>query len=118
MTAQEYLATLTNKSAWVFTKQDASFEEAVKATKLFADICYDPDVNVEQYFADHHQEYGIRTDRHRVLVIAQLYGLITKTPFYTRGNHYNKERPTEVFDLIKDEQVGSELYNKIKTEQI
>ena len=118
MTAQEYLATLTNKSAWVFTKQDASFEEAVKATKLFADICYDPDVNVEQYFADHHQEYGIRTDRHRVLVIAQLYGLITKTPFYTRGNHYNKERPTEIFDLIKDEQVGSELYNKIKTEQI
>ena len=101
MTAQEYLATLTNKSAWVFTKQDASFEEAVKATKLFADICYDPDVNVEQYFADHHQEYGIRTDRHRVLVIAQLYGLITKTPFYTRGNHYNKERPTEIFDLIK-----------------
>ena len=118
MTAQEYLATLTNKSAWVFTKQDASFEEAVKATKLFADICYDPDVNVEQYFADHHQEYGIRTDRHRVLVIAQLYGLITKTPFYTRGNHYNKERPTEIFDLIKNEQVGSELYNKIKTEQI
>lgn len=118
MTAQEYLKTLTNKSAWVFTKQDASFEEAVKAAKLFADICYDPNINVEQYFANHHQEYGIRTDRHRVLVIAQLYGLITKTPFYTRGNHYNKERPTEIFDLIKDEQVGSELYNKIKTEQI
>ena len=118
MTAQEYLATLTNNSAWVFTKQDASFEEAVKATKLFASACYDPDVNIEQYFTEHHQEYGIRTDRHRVLVIAQLYGLITKTPFYTRGNHYNKERPTEIFDLIKDEPVGSELYNKIKTEQI
>lgn len=118
MNAQEYLATLTNKSAWVFTKQDASFEEAVKATKLFADVCYNPGINIEQYFAKHHQEYGIRTDRHRVLVIAQLYGLITKTPFYTRGNHYNKERPTEIFDLIKNEQVGSELYNKIKTEQI
>lgn len=118
MTAQEYLTTLTNKSAWVFTKQDVSFEEAVKATKLFADVCYNPDVNIEQYFADHHQEYDIRTDRHRVLVIAQLYGLITKTPFYVRGNRYDKERPTEIFDLIKNEQVGSELYNKIKTEQI
>lgn len=118
MTAQEYLATLTNKSAWVFTKQDASFEEAVKAAKLFASVCYDPDVNIEQYFTEHHKDFGIRTDRHRVLVIAQLYGLITKTPFYTRGNHYNKERPTEIFDLIKDKPVGSESYNKIKTEQI
>ncbi len=118
MTAQEYLATLTTKSAWVFTKQDTSFEEAVNATRLFADVCYNPDINIEDYFTAHHNEYGIRTDRHRILVIAQLYGLITKTPFYTRGSHYSKERPTEIFDLIKNEPVGSELYNKIKTEQI
>lgn len=118
MTAQEYLATLTNKSVWVFTKQAVSFEQAVKATKLFADVCYNPDINIERYFAEHHEEYGIQTKNHRTLVIPQLYGLITKTPFYGKGNHYNKERPTEIFDLIKNEPVGSELYNKIKTEQI
>lgn len=118
MTANEYLATLTDKSAWVFTKQDTSFEESFKATKLFASICYTPDINIEQYFATHHAEFEINTDRHRILVIPQLYGLITKTPFYSRGSQYNKERPTEIFDLIKNEEIGSNLYNKIKTEQI
>lgn len=118
MTANEYLATLTDKSAWVFTKQDTSFEESFKATKLFATVCYTPDINIEQYFATHHNEYDINTDRHRMLVIPQLYGLITKTPFYGRGSQYNKERPTEIFDLIKNEEIGSKLYNKIKTEQI
>lgn len=118
MTDKEYLNQLTDKSAWVFTKQDTSFDETFKATKLFADVCGNSDINVEEYFAKHHEEYGINTDRHRVLVIPQMFGLITKTPFYTRGIQYNKERPTEIFDLIKNEQIGSNLYNTIKTEQL
>lgn len=120
MTANEYLATLTDKSAWVFTKQDTRFDESFKAAKLLAYICDRPDedINVEQFFRDNHEDYGINTANHRMLVIPQLVGLITKTPFYKRGIQYKKERPTEVFDLIKDEEIGSTLYNKIKTEQI
>lgn len=109
---------LTEHSAWVFTKQDTRFDEAFKATKLFADVCENPNINVEQYFLEHHQDYGIETDRHRMLVIAQQFGLITKTPFYTRGVQYHKERPTEIFDLIAREPIGSSLYNQIKTEQL
>lgn len=118
MNANEYLASLTDKSAWVFTKQETNFEESFRATKLFSDICEKPNINIEKYFAEHHEQYGIRTDRHRILVIPQLFGLITKTPFYAKGIQYNKERPTEIFDLIKNENENSRLYNIIKTEQI
>lgn len=119
MTANEYLATLTEKSAWVFTKQDTSFDESVKAARLLEFVCNSQeDINIEEYFAKYHKDYGINTHRHRMLVIAQLFGLITKTPFYTKGIHYKKERPTEIFDLIKDKSINSPLYNQIKTEQM
>lgn len=118
MTSDEYLQTLTDRSAWVFTKQDTRFDEAFKGTKLFATVCEQEDVNVEEYFTQHHAEYGIETDRHRMLVIPQQFGLITKTPFYTKGVQYHEERPTEIFDLIANETIGSPLYNKIKTEQL
>ena len=109
---------LKNRSVWVFTKQDTNFDEAIKATRLFASICEDESINIEKYFTEHHEEYGINTDRHRILVIPQLFGLMTKTPFYVRGGQYSKERPTEIFDKIKDLQSVDYLYNIIKTEQI
>ena len=109
---------LQNRSVWVFTKQDTNFDEAIKATRLFANICEDESINIENYFTKHHEEYGINTDRHRILVIPQLFGLMTKTPFYVRGGQYSKERPTEIFDKIKNLQSSDYLYNTIKTEQI
>jgi len=116
--SNEFLDRLHDKSVWAFTKQDTNFEQAVNATCLFADICERDDVNIESYFAEHSAEYGVNTDRHRMLVIAQLFGLITKTPFYGRSGQYTNERPTEMFDMIKDLEVGSKQYNRIKTEQL
>ncbi|MCL2015918.1 MAG: hypothetical protein FWG68_06675, partial [Defluviitaleaceae bacterium] len=63
------------------TKQDTNFEQAVNATRLFADVL-GKNINLEKYFAENHANYGITTDRHRMLIIPQLFGLITKTPFY------------------------------------
>ena len=118
MTAEEYVNQLNENSVWVFTKQTTNFEDAILSSKLFADICYDNSINVERYFTEHHLDYGIETDRHRALVIAQLFGLITKTPFYGRGGHYTNERPTEIYDKIKQFDHNSQEYNVIKTEQI
>ncbi|MDR2408379.1 MAG: HNH endonuclease [Bacteroidales bacterium] len=109
---------LDNRSVWVFTKQDTNFDEAIKATRLFASICEDETINIENYFTEHHAEFGINTDRHRILIIPQLFGLMTKTPFYERGGQYSKERPTEIFDKIKGLNSNDYLYNTIKTEQI
>lgn len=124
---EKYLKALNDKSVWVFTKQETNFDTSVLATKLFNEI---PDIektNVEQYFSEHHNDYEIETDRHRMMVIPQLFGLITKTPFYQRGVQYNKERPTAVFDEFNKllvEQNGEQTisdtkkYNELKTEQI
>ncbi|MDR1940341.1 MAG: HNH endonuclease [Clostridiales bacterium] len=116
----QFLDKLNDKSVWAFTKQTTDFEMAVKGTKLFADYCTaeTPAINIEDYFTKHYAEYGIDTDRHRMLVIPQLFGLITKTPFYGRGSQYNKERPTEMFDLLNICEIGDKEYNKLKTEQI
>lgn len=125
--AEKYLKNLTEKSAWVFTKQETDFDTSVLATKLFSDIPNIDETNVEQYFSEHHNEYEIDTDRHRMMVIPQLFGLITKTPFYQRGVQYSKERPTAVFDefrkLIEEKDdfqtiTNQTKYNELKTEQI
>lgn len=125
--AEEYLRTLNDKSAWVFTKQETDFDVSVLATKLFAEIPNIEETNVEQYFSEHHSDYEIETDRHRMMVIPQLFGLITKTPFYQRGVQYSKERPTAVFDEFNKLYVdkdGAQIianqnrYNELKTEQI
>lgn len=125
--AKKYLQSLNEKSVWVFTKQVTDFDISFLATKLFYEM--PKNKNVEKYFKEHHIDYDIETDRHRALVIPQLFGLITKTPFYQRGGQYNKEKVTETFDLIKNNFINfknepfaiiknSEIYNQIKTEQI
>lgn len=118
MMVNNKLNNLTDNSVWLFTKQDTNFDESFKATKLFSEIDNRENVNIENYFTVNHEKYGINTDRHRMLVIAQLYGLITKTPFYVRGGNYSKEAPTEVFDLYKNLEIGSKEYNTFKTEQL
>lgn len=117
-TINHKLQSLDEKSVWIFTKQETDFDESVKATKLFAEIPDRNNINVEQYFTDNHTKYGISTNRHRILVIPQMFGLITKTPFYAKGVFYNEENPTEVFDEIKNYEIGSQNYNILKTEQL
>lgn len=121
ISAEEYLRTLNEKSVWVFTKQQVSkFDEIIKVTNFFENIPDRENTNIEQYFTEHHAEYGIETDRHRTLVIPQFFGLITKTPFYQRGGQYNKEKPTAVYDKLKEINPSLNLYeyNKVITEQI
>ena len=121
ISAEEYLNSLNEKSVWVFTKQKVSdFYESIKATNFFQNIPDKENTNIETYFKEHHNEYDIETDRHRMLVIPQFYGLITKTPFYKRGGTYNKEKPTAIYDKLKNINpiLNIEEYNKVITEQI
>ena len=117
-TYQEKLDSLESNSVWLFTKQDTDFDQAFKAATLFSEIPSKENTNIEDYFTNNHSRYGITTDRHRMLVIPQLYGLITKTPFFVRGGNYAAENPTEVFDKNKNLTIGSKEYNVFKTEQL
>jgi len=114
----ERLKELNDKSVWIFTKQDTNFDEAFKATCLFDEIEDIDNTNIEEYFQNNHLKYNINTDRHRILVISQLYGLITKTPFYFRAGQYKQEKTTQVFKVLRKYPIGSKEYNVIKTEQI
>lgn len=116
-TEQEKLISLTNYSVWRFPKQDTSFDNAFRATQLFNNIS-DKSSNVEKYFKDNYKRFEVTTDRHRMLVISQMYGLLTKSPFYKRGSPYSDEKPTEIFKLMNTFKIGDKNYNKIKTEQI
>lgn len=115
---QDKLDKLTDSSVWVFTKQSTLFDTAFKSVKLFYEMPNKETTNLEEYFKENHASYGIDTDRHRVLVIAQLFGLLTKTPLYEKGSRYNKENPTQIFDLLNDYGAGSLEYNLLKTEQL
>lgn len=115
---QEKLNSLDENSVWIFTKQETDFEESFKATLLFSEIKNKENTNIETYFTLNHSKYGIQTDRHRILVIPQLFGLLTKTPFYTRGGTYNNENCTAVFDALKEFPINSKEYNTLKTEQL
>ena len=116
--ANEKLSALTPTSVWVFTKQETNFDDAFNAARLFNEIPDRSSTNIETYFDNNHLSYNIQTDRHRILVIPQFFGLITKTPFYERGGRYNEEKPTAVFDAISGTAFGSKEYNIIKTEQV
>lgn len=115
---EDRLLELSDNSIWVFTKQDTDFDEAFKAAKLFDEIPNKEKTNIEQYFEAHHIDYEINTHRHRVLVISQLYGLITKTPFFVRGGQYKEEKTTELFKELVKYEIGSKEYNALKTEQL
>lgn len=116
--ANEKLKELKPNSVWVFTKQETDFDESYKSALLFSEVPDKENTNIEAYFADNHSRYGIQTDRHRILVIPQFFGLITKTPFYERGGTYNNENPTAIFDTIRTVAPQSKEYNTLKTEQV
>lgn len=117
-TAEEKLKELQPNSVWVFTKQETDFDESYKSALLFSEIPNKSLTNIESYFTLNHSRYNIQTDRHRILVIPQFFGLITKTPFYEKGGTYNNENPTAVFDVLKTLALNSKEYNTLKTEQL
>lgn len=112
------LNNLTQDDVWIFTKQSVSFDTAFRAVKLFSEIPDRENVNIEDYFTKNHERYGIGTDRHRVLVIPQMYGLLTKRSLYSRGTEYKKENPTEMFELLNACEFSGAEYNKLKSEQL
>lgn len=117
-TFQEKLDSLTEKSVWTFTKQDISFDNAFRAAKLFQSIPDYENTPIKEYFDEHYLDYGISSKNYRVLVIAQLFGLITKGDFYEKGNGYKNERVTPVFELLNACEFGGTEYNIYKTEQL
>ena len=84
-TEKEKLQSLNEGSVWRFPKQDVSFDNAFRATKLFHEIPDENNLNIEEYFQNNHAKYEINHSRHRVLAISQMYGLLTKSSFYKRG---------------------------------
>lgn len=121
ISADEYLKSLDEKSVWVFTKQQTSnLEQIINATNMFDKIPDRAHADIEQYWKDHHTEFDVETDRHRTLVIPQFFGFVTKTPFYKRGQLYNKEKTTAVWDKLKSINpiLSPEKFHEVLTEQI
>lgn len=117
--AENYLAGLTKKSVWAFTKQAVDFDQAIKVANLFDKIPNREDTNIEDYFTRHHEEFWIDTDRHRTMVIPQFLWLITKTPFYEKWWQYNKEKTTAIYDKFKSINPDNmKEINTLKTEQL
>lgn len=116
--SSKYLRTLNEYSVWTFAKQETNFDMCFKAVQLFNDIKDINNIKIENEFFMKHKKYGINTNRHRILSTSQLYGLLTKTPFYKRGTQYKNEKPTNVFYNLNKHQIGSREYNELKTEQI
>ena len=103
ISAEQYLNNLDEKSVWVFTKQQTSdLEQIINATNMFDKIPDREHADIEQYWKNHHNEFDVETDRHRTLVIPQFWGFVTKTPFYKKGQIYNKEKTTAVWEKIKN----------------
>ncbi len=115
---KDKLSSLSSDSVWKFPKQDTDFDNAFRAAKLFNDIPNREEVNIESYFEKNYKKYGITTSRHRMFVISQMYGLITKTLFYKKRLQYSNEKNTSVFYLMNSYDIGSYQYNLYKTEQI
>ena len=121
VSAEEYLNSLNDKSVWVFTKQKISdLDQIINATNMFDKIPDREHADIEQYWKDNHEEFNVETDRHRTLVIPQFFGFITKTPFYKKGQLYNKEKTTAVWDRLKNinPNLNKREFNKVLTEQI
>lgn len=115
MTNEDYIQFLEREGenyVWQFTKQEVDFDKIFLATKLFNEWKNSgTEISSEIFFSQQHTKYGI-TDRHRTLIIAQLYGLITKN-----SSTYKKENVTPIFEMLS-QSTNSEIYKKILTEQL
>ena len=115
MTNDEYIEFLEQKGedyVWQFTKQEVDFDKIFLATKLFNEWKKgNSEISPEMFFSQQHSKYGI-TDRHRTLIIAQLYGLITKN-----SSTYRHEDVTPVFEMLYHSN-NPQTYKKYMTEQL
>ena len=114
LTNYEYIKFLEGKTAdyvWQFTKQETDFSNIYLATKLYSEYKkYSIGQTLENFFIEKHDIYGI-TDRHRTLIIAQLYGLITKS-----SSSYERENTTPIFDALQ-KSITAKQFQSIVTEQ-
>lgn len=115
MTNEEYVDFLEHKGkgyVWQFTKQETDFEKIFLSAKLFNEWKQNTqNLSLEEFFIEQHNKYGI-TDRHRTLIIAQLYGLITKN-----SSGYVNENVTPVFKQLSQNS-SPETYKSIVSEQL
>ena len=116
-TVEQKLSSLTPDSVWYFAKQDTDFDKSFKAVQIFDQIPDRANTNIGDYFAANADRFNFHSN-HRILSVAQLFGLLSKAaPFEKRGT-YNTESPTPVFYALNRYQPGSKEYNAIKTEQM
>ena len=116
-TVEQKLASLRSDSVWYFAKQDANFDNSFRAVKIFDQIPDRQNTNIGDYYAENAERFGFHSN-HRILSVAQLFGLLTKSaPFEKRGS-YNAESPTPAFYALNQYPIGSKEYNAIKTEQM
>ena len=115
MTNEEYVQFLEKQGedyVWQFTKQETDFSKIFLATKLFNEWKQgSQSQSSEDFFKEQHEKYGI-TDRHRTLIISQLYGLLTKN-----SNRYEKEELTPAFGALNACDT-TEHYKQLETEQL
>lgn len=106
---------LTDKSIWYFAKQETSFDKVFQACLLIDKYSGEA---VNDVFKNHAESNNVSSN-YRVLSVAQLFGLLTKTnPFQKNGSSYDKEELTPVFYSLKEAGVGTATYELIKAEQV
>ena len=106
---------LTDKSIWYFAKQETSFDKVFQACLLIDKYSGE---TVSEVFNNHAKSNNVSSN-YRVLSVAQLFGLLTKTnPFQKNGSSYDKEELTPVFYSLKEAGVGTATYELIKAEQV
>lgn len=115
MINSDYINFLESRDAgyvWQFTKQETDFEKIFLAAKLFNEWKEgSQSLSPEEFFSVSSSKYGI-TDRHRTLIIAQFYGLITKN-----SSQYQHEEITNIFKELSTCQ-SINTYKNLITEQL
>ena len=94
MDIKEKIDSLTDKSIWYFAKQETNFDKVFQACLLIDKYSGEA---VNDVFKNHAESNNVSSN-YRVLSVAQLFGLLTKTnPFQKNGSSYDKEELTPVF---------------------
>ena len=115
MDIKEKIDSLTDKSIWYFAKQETNFDKVFQACLLIDKYSGEA---VNDVFKNHAESNNVSSN-YRVLSVAQLFGLLTKTnPFQKNGSSYDKEELTPVFYSLKEAGVGTATYELIKAEQV
>lgn len=116
-TVEQKLASLARNSVWYFAKQDTNFDNSFRAVQIFDQIPDREQTIIEDYYAQNGSRFNFDSN-HRILSVAQLFGLLTKENPFDKAGSYNAEKPTPVFYALNRYAIGSKEYNAIKTEQM